>query len=517
MTTEISANNTRIAKNAMYMYLRMGIIMLVSLYTSRVVLSNLGITDYGIYNIVGGFIAAFSFVSGPLEAATQRFYNFELGRNNITQVNVVFNMSIIIYFVLSLILFILIEIIGLWFIQNKMLLPTERLNAAIFTFELSLVTFVFSLLKIPFDSLIIANEKMSFYAWMSIFDVVFRLLNAFSLTYFTIDKLELYSTNALIITLIGITFLVFYCLRKFKYVYFTNIKKIWDKKTFYSLFSFSGWSLFGSVATMTATQGLNILLNIFYGVIVNAAMGISNQINSAITQFVSNFQIAFRPQIVKYFAVGQIDELKTLINRTSRLSYMLLFGLLCPIWFNIHYLLDIWLGSENVPEYAAAFSILMTIYTLLESFSAPLWMTVQATGNIRKYQIIISSVIFMNIILAYIFLKLGFSPTVVLVIKCCLDLLYLMVRLLFMHSIINLSILSFFKKVIQPTAIVSLLSIVVLFLLSLIIHSGLIRLIVTVLTFVILYVPLVFYIGLVKSEQIVIINYISSKLIKLIE
>ena len=512
MPSDVSENNKRLAKNTMYMYIRMGVTMLVSLYTSRVILQNLGVSDYGIYNIVGSVIAAFAFISGPLGTATQRFYNYELGKGNTNQVNVVFNMSLIIYIILSLFLFVIIEIAGIWFIQNKMELPVERMDAAIFAFHMSVITFIFGLIKLPFDALVVANEKMSFYAWISILDVVLRLLNAFSLVFFLFDKLELYTVNLLLITIIGLLFTVIYSLRKFKYIRFCKPKQIWDKPTFNALFSFSGWSLFGSVASMTANQGLNILLNMFYGVIVNAAMGIANQVNTAITQFVSNFQVAFRPQIVKYYAAGQIEELQQLINRTARLSYMLLFGLICPLWFNMQYILEIWLGEGNVPEYAATFSILMMVYALFETLSAPMWMTVQATGSIKKYQIVISIIIFMNIVISYIFLKIGFKPTIVLEIKCCLDLIYLATRLLFMRSMINMSIRSFFNDVLLPIGIISFVSIVLLLLISYHIESHLVQLIVSVVVFALLYIPLIFRVGLTKNEQIVVLAYINNKI-----
>ena len=496
------------------MYIRMGVTMIVSLYTSRIILQNLGVSDYGVYNIVGSVIAAFSFISGPLGTATQRFLNFELGRGNIKQANVFFNMSLIIYIILSLVLFAILEVGGIWFIHNKMELPVDRLNAAIFAFHISVITFVLSLIRLPFEALIIANEKMSFYAWLSILEVILKLLNAFSLSFFAFDKLKLFSTNVLVITFIGVLLIAIYNLCKFKYIKFGRLKEIWDKHTFYSLFNFSGWSLFGSVASMTANQGLNILLNVFYGVVVNAAMGVAGMVNSAICKFVDNFQVAFRPQIVKYYASGEIAQLQLLINRTARLSYLLLFGLMCPLWFNMQTVLELWLGRDSVPEYATAFSILMTIYTLLETLSAPMWMTVQATGNIKKYQIVISSVILANIVFSYIFLKIGFKPTVVLEIKCCLDLIYLAVRLWFMRSMINMSIRSFIKDVLMPMGVISAVSIATLLPLSYSIDSHLFQLIISVFVFVLIYIPLVFRVGLTQNERKVILVFINNKIRK---
>lgn len=482
--------------------------MLVSLYTSRVVLSNLGITDFGIYNVVGSFVAAFAFISGPLSGATQRFYNFELGRNNEKQVNVLFNMSFIIYLVLAIALFLIIQFAGLWFINNKMSLPPDRLEAAIFVFEFSIGSFVFSLLKTPFDSLIIANEKMSFYAWLSIIDVVLKLGNAFSLVLFVGDKLELFSVNVLVINIALMTTAVLYCLKKFNYIHFMPVKSFWNRQTFKSLFSFSAWSLFGSVATMTATQGISLLLNAFFGVVVNAALGVANQINNAVTQFVNNFQVAFRPQLVKYYASDQLTELKELILRTSKVSYFLLFWILCPIWFNIQYLLDLWLGSSNVPEYAGPFSILMTIYVLQESIQAPLFNTIQATGNIKKYQIVISSAIFSVIIISYVFLRMGFPPTTVLFVQFCVDFLYLIIRLRFVKKMISFSIRLFVKEVIVPIFIITALSMATMYILTTICQDSLQKLLFSVSIFITLYPLLVMFIGLNKRERTRILDYI---------
>ena len=494
-------NNKRIAKNTLYMYIRMGFTMLVSLYTSRIILQNLGVSDYGIYNIVGSVITSFAFISAPLGTATQRFYNFELGKDNKKQLNVIFNMSFVIYLFLALSLFIIIEVFGLWFIYNKMTLPESRFDAALFSFHLYLVTFVLGLLKIPFDALIIAHEKMAYYAWVSILEVVLKLLNAFSLAYLAVDKLELFAVNHVIISIIMLLMVVTYSLRRFEYIFFVRTKEIWDKEIFKSLLSFSGWTLFGSVASMTSNQGINILLNTFFGVIVNAAMGIASQVNSAITQFVHNFQVAFRPQIVKYYAGGNLLELCTLINRTSKLSYMLMFGLICPLWFNIQFVLELWLGQDNVPYYAASFCILMTIYALLESFSAPMWMTIQATGKIKKYQMVISSIMFMNIIFSYIFLSMGLNPTVVLEIKCCMDIIYLIVRLRFIKKMIGFPIRDYITNVIIPMLVISIVPILTLYAVSSYIQSRWHHLIFTIIVFYIIYAPCVLFVGMTKNER----------------
>lgn len=491
----------------MFLYVRMLLIMGVNLYTSRIVLQTLGVEDFGIYNVVGSIVVAFSFISGPLGSATQRYYNFELGRDDKAGLNLVFNHSVLIYALLSILIFIVIEIGGFWFIKNKMLLPNERLDVALFTFHFSLFAFVVGLFKTPFESLIIAHEKMSYYAYVSIVEVVLNLLNAYSLSFFSLDKLKLYAINRFLIIAIVFACVFIYTRRKFVYVYFV---RIWNKNVFKSLLSFSGWSLFGSVASMSANQGLNILLNVFFGVIVNAAMGIASQVNGAVNQFVSNFQVAFRPQIVKLYASGQLNQLRSLIMNTSKYSFLLLFGIVCPIIFNMHFILKLWLG--NVPEYATEFCILMLVYALLESLSAPMWMTIQATGNIRTYQLVISSVIFMNILLSFIFLKMGFPPIVVLKIKCCLDLVYLIIRLLFIRKMVQFSICLFFRNVIFRLILIVLVSVLVTYVFSLLFLDNWKRLLFVCMSFIMIYFPVVYFIGLERKEKDLLINLVMNKI-----
>lgn len=501
-----STNNKRIAINTMFLYIRMGISMLVGLYTSRIVLQALGIEDYGVYNVVGSFIVAFTFISGPLGTATQRFLNFELGRGDSGRLNKVFNLSLFTYVVLAAVLFLVIEVAGVWFLNNKMQLPAERIDAATFAFHISVITLLLNLIKTPFESLIIAYEKMSFYAYISIADVLLNLLNAFMLLYVAVDKLMLYSVNTLAITLIVGCTMVFYCIRNFKKVRIENPRKNWDFPLFKELMCFSGWSLFGSFASMTANQGLNILLNLFFGVVVNAAMGIASQVNAAVVQFVNNFQVAFRPQLVKYYAQGNIGALKSLIFNTSKYSYLLLFAIVCPVCFNIELLLKLWL--KNPPDYAAEFCIMMLIYALLETLSAPMWMTVQASGKIKKYQVVISGVMLLNIISSYLFLKAGFGPVTVLIIKCCLDVAYLIVRLFFMKVKIQLSIKDFCIRTLLPVSLVTSFAVSLTYITSVHCEKGYSHLGLTTGVFFVAYMFSLFFFGLNTNERSQIKKYI---------
>lgn len=444
--TQNSENNKRIAKNTLFLYIRMGVIMLVQLYTSRVILQTLGVEDYGIYNIVGAVVISLSFITGPLSTATQRFLSFELGKKNTERIKDIFSMSLIVYGILSIILLIVAETVGLWFLNHKMDIPADRLYAANWVFQCSIITFIINILNTPFNSAIIAYEKMSFYAYISIFEAIAKLAIVYFLLLYTQDKLILYGILVVIVTLSVTTLYKLYC---GKYLKDIKIHFVKNKQLLKQLLSFSGWSLFGSIASMSTEQGLNLLLNLFFGVTVNAAMGIANQVSAAVNQFVINFQTAFRPQIVKSYAEGNIEYLHQLICRSSKFSFLLLFMIVCPIFLNINFILCLWLGN-NVPQYTSEFCKLILIYAMIESLSAPLWMTVQATGKIKTYQLGISTIMSFNLISSYILLRKGFSPEIVLTVKCILSLIYLIFRIYTVQKQTNLKIKTFICQTLIP-------------------------------------------------------------------
>lgn len=507
MDTKYQANNKRIAKNTFILYVRMGITMIVQLYTSRVVLQALGVIDYGIYNIVGTVVVMFSFISNPLSTATQRFYNYELGRSDFNKLNKVFNISIYIYAIIAIVMFLLMEPIGCWYIMKQMNIPAERINAAIIAFQFSLFSFLFSLIRTPYQSMIIANERMSFFAYVSIFEVILKLINAFSLSWFGFDRLIMFTLNQCSISIIYFILVLIYSKKEFLA---TKLRLIWDKQLFRQLFSFTGWSLFGSLASMSADQGVNVIINHFYGVTVNAAVGIASQVSSAVNQFVANFQVAFRPQMVKLYASDEQEALKNLIFSSAKFSYLLLFAIACPIIYNIDLLLKLWLG--NVPQYANEFVIFNIVYMLLETISAPLWMTIQATGKIKTYQLIISAVMFLNIVFSVIFLSAGFSPVVVIIIKCILAIVYFVVRILVVRKKIDLSILSFIYKVIIPIVFVTILSSLVYVISFKFVSKSVSMMIVTTFVFYIVYLPSVISFCLSKSEREYLFSVIRNRL-----
>lgn len=432
------------------------LIMAVSLYTSRIVLNTLGVEDYGIYSIVGGVVILFSFFNNAMSIATQRFLSFELGRENIKQLRRTFSMSLNVHFGIALLILFFAETVGLWFLNTQLNIPAERMKAANWVYQFSILTFLVNIIRVPFHSTIIAYEKMSFYAYLSIIEALLKLGVVFLIQISLYDKLIFYGFLIFIVSLLILLVYKIYCNRNFdssRYYFF------WDIKLFKTLISFSGWSLFGSLANVGSKQGTNILLNIFYGVTVNAAMGIATQVNNAINGFVHNFQTAFRPQIVKSFASGDNKYLMQLIFQTSKFSFFLLYFIALPILLNTEIVLQLWL--KNVPEYAVGLVRLILIYSLLETISGPLWMTVQATGKIRKYQIIISFIILSNLWASYLFLKLGYSPYFVLWIRIFINFFSLVFRLIYLKKMISFPVLKFLKKVPLNLLLVVLISLVI--------------------------------------------------------
>ena len=499
-------NNKTIAKNTSYLYIRMLITMVVQLYISRVVLNLLGVEDYGIYNIVGGIVVLFSFINNSLASATQRFLNFELGRGDIEQTQRVFSMSLSIHIVVSIVVILLAETIGLWFLNTQMNIPIERIAAANWVYQFSILTVCVSFIQVPYYASVVAYERMSFFAGIAIVEVILKLLIVFLLTYIDFDKLKLYSILTFSVSVIILACYKYYCnanINISKYQYF------WDRNMFVQLLDFSGWMLLGAAAGIGATQGVNILINIFYGVTVNAAIGISNQVNAAVNQFVSNFQTAFMPQIIKLYAAGDMAQLHKLIERSSRFSFLLLFALACPLILNMDFILHVWLG--NIPEYASVFCILILIYSLVEAISKPVGFVIHATGKIKYYNIIMSTALFMNIAFSFLFLKWDFSPEVVLIIYIFVGVICLIIRMIFAKHYKTLNTSIFIHNVVLRCIAVILLVLPISWYVSTFFTQWQ-----SLLTTLVVFIPIntiaSYYLGLTKSERIKLLNFILMKL-----
>lgn len=450
---ETQSDNKRVAKNTILLYGRMILLLAVSLFTSRVVLSALGFEDYGIYNVVGGVVTMFSFINMALTNSTSRFITFSLGKGNLDDSRQVFNACLIVHIVIALIIILLSETIGLWFIFNKMVIPECRIYSASWVYQFSVIACVASILYAPFNATIIAHEKMGAFALISILDVFLKLLIAYYISASEKDRLILYAFLILCVSLIDILIYLIYCKRNFLEVKFVRIK---NQNTPKEIMSFAGWSMIGNMAYVGYTQGVNILLNIFYGPVVNAARGVATQLQNAVVGFVTNFQMAVNPQITKSYAQGNFGRLHTLVYASSKFSFFLLLCFILPISIESKKILSIWL--VEVPDYAVQFSILTLFTRLIDTLSNPLGIANNATGTIRKYQIFEGGSLLLIVPIAYIILEIGGNPTSVFWVQLIIMYAVQLLRLKLVCFKIQMTIKEYCRKVlfkIIPVALVS--------------------------------------------------------------
>lgn len=446
-------SNLNIAKNTLMLYIRMLVIMFANLYMSRIVLAGLGVDDFGTYGIVGGVVTFFLFIKTAVNSAISRFLSFEIGAGNSEKAENIFSLSITIQVVLALLIIFLGETVGLYFVNNFLVFPESRLSAANFAYQFSLFTAVVSFMQLPFNSLIISHEKMGVYAYISIFEAAAKLACAYAITISPWDKLKMYSAFLFIAAFCVFFLYRFFALRiapNFRYRFF------WDKKLFSELFGFSFWSLFGSVANIFNLQGVNVLMNMFLGVGVNAAMGIATQISNAIISFSYNFQTAFNPQIVKRFSAKNMEAMHTLVFIASKVSFFIVFILGLPVVVNTDFVLDLWLGKY--PMYTVEFTQLMIMYSIITAFNGPLIIGIQATGQIKFYQIVFS-IIFLSIIpIGYIILKAGLSPVWIFIAKIFINILITFWRVYYVGGKIKMRRILFVKDVILRISTVATIS-----------------------------------------------------------
>ena len=494
-----SANNKRIAKNTILLYFRMLLTMFVSLYTSRVVLQTLGIDDYGIYNVVGGVVAMFSVLSGSLSAAISRFITFELGRNDMEKLKRVFSSAVTIQIALSLLIIILAETIGLWFLNNKMVIPFGRLIAANWVYHFSILTFAINLISIPYNAAIIAHEKMSAFAYISILEVIGKLLVAFTIAISPIDKLIYYGCLLMLIAIIIRMVYSYYCKKHFTEC---TYQFILDKSLLKQMFGFAGWNFIGASSAVLRDQGGNIVMNLFCGPAVNAARGIAMQVNHAIYGFVANFMTAMNPQITKSYASGDHKYMMTLVFQGARFSFYMLLILSLPVIVNAPYILKMWLGI--VPEHTAHFVQLVLLFAMSESISTPLITAMLATGKIRNYQLIVGGLQMMNLPISYFCLKAGFMPECVIIIAIILSQCCLATRLILLKKMIHLPVVQYLKNVYLNVIVVSLVAIFVPLLMHQYADSGFLQFILNSIVCLICTIITIYFIGCTKQERILI-------------
>ncbi len=454
MSASEQQNNKRIAKNTLLLYFRMLLTMGVSLYTSRVVLQTLGVEDFGIYNVVGGVVAMFTMLSGSLSAAISRFLTFELGKNNREKLKRIFSSAVTIQLFLSTVIVVAAESVGLWFLNSKMNIPAERIEAANWVLQLSILSFCINLVSVPYNAAIIAHEKMSAFAYVSILEAVGKLAIAWGIILSPMDKLKFYAVLMCCVSLLIRFVYGWYCKRHFEEC---RYHFVFDKGLLRQMFNFAGWNFIGASSAILRDQGGNVLLNLFCGPAVNAARGIAFQAQNAILQFTTNFMTALNPQITKNYANGNHSYMMTLIFQGARLSFYMLLVLSLPILMKAEYVLSIWL--KNVPDYAALFTQLIMIFVMCESISSPLITAMLATGNIRNYQIIVGGFQLMNFPISYILLKNGFGPEIVFIVAIVVSMCCLASRLSLLKKLIGLNVGAFLKKVVFNVIAVSIASV----------------------------------------------------------
>ena len=501
-----SSPTRRIARNTLMLYFRQMLIMAVSLYTVRVVLNTLGAEDYGIYNVVAGVVTMFGFVNNTMATSTQRFLNFTIGKKDKEKTQQTFNSSVLIHFGIALIFILLAESVGLWFVNSRLNIPPERHPAALWCYQFSVMTTVFNVLRVPYNAMIIAYEKMSFFAGMSIIEASLKLVVVYLLLIATADKLVVYSGLLTFLSIVILLCHKIYYSKKFESSHFHRIRDVALVK---ELLGFSGWSLLGATANVANQQGTNIVLNIFTNVAVNAAMGIATQVNTAVYSFVGNFQTAFNPQLVKSYAAGETGRFESLVIRSSKFSFFLLSLLVTPLYIHCPYVLGVWL--QDVPEYAVSFVRLILLWSLVDSLNGPLWMSIQATGNIRKYQLIVSILIFANLPLSIVALKLNAPPQAILIIRLALAVITTIWRMFFLRGRVGLPVKEFAFNVVARCTSVFVAGFLATAFLSFRLTPDLGGLIVSCLWSLAANLSLMYTLGMTKAERNIIHSFLRSR------
>lgn len=482
--------------------------MAICLYTSRVVLNTLGVEDYGIYNVVGGVIAMFGFINGSMASATQRYITFALGKGNFGNLQKVFCTALQIHALIAFLIIIIGETVGLWFMYEQMKIPADRIDAAFWVLQCSIMSTVIMILSVPYNADIIAHEKMSAFAYISVLEVVLKLAVVYALLIFSYDKLVLYAFLILVVQIF-----IRFCYSRYCNKHFEESKYywIWDKSLFKEMTSFAGWSLFGNLSSVLFGQGLNMLLNVFFGPVVNAARAIAVQAQSAIQQFVGNFQMALNPQITKTYAKGELDEMHKLMFRSARFSFYLLFFLSLPVLFETEQFLTVWL--KVVPENTVIFLRIMICISLIFTLSNPLMIANQATGKIRKYQMICGSIQLMILPISYVFLKLNFPAYSVFIVHFIIELITQCIRMMLLKPLIGLTMKDYLFNVYSKVILVVALSVIIPLILHLNMDNTIMRSFLVCILSLLSVLFVAYRVGLSRKER----EFIKSKLIIILQ
>lgn len=499
-----SANNKRIAKNTIMLYARMIIFMVVSLYTSRVVLNSLGVEDFGVYNVVTGFVIAFGFLNSAMNASVQRFLTVEFKSDNIDRLNKIFNMSVMIHLILALLMVAIAEPIGIYFVSHKLVIPSERMQAAMWIFHLSVLSLFFNIMNVPYRALIVTHEDMGAFALISLFEVFAKLAVAVLIAFVLFDKLIFYGLLLAGVAVLVQIFYMIFCISKYNKE--VSFHFFWERKLFNEMCSFAGWNLIGVFAGIAYNQGVNIVLNLFGGPVVNAARAIAFQVSGAANQLVTNFQMAVNPPIMKSY-VAKDGKAELLVYSSSKISALLLMFIAIPAIAETPYILQLWL--KTVPDYTVALTRLALVDAIVCSMAGPLHTLFQATGNIKRYQLIISSILLLNLPISYVFLKLGCEYEVTIIIAIVLSLLAIGARLHLVTKFAAINVCGFWQNVVCRVLCVLFTCCIFLSIPMCALNEGFARLLAVVLTSTISLCFGIFVFGLDKKEKSIVVGYVN--------
>lgn len=489
-------NNKRIAKNTIVLYVRMIFVLLVALYTSRVLLDVLGVEDYGVYNVVGGVVTMLGFFNGAMVSSTQRFFSFAIGQEDVEQLNRNYSTILLIQGGLALLVILLAETIGLWFVMTYLVIPPERMSAALWVYHFAVFSFVLSMLQVPFTALIITHERMNVYALISIGDVALKLLLVLALPYLPFDKLISYAVLLFCVALITCSAYVLYCKVRLRYV---RVIKRFDRNLFRVLLSYMGWNLWGNSAAVIMGQGINILLNIFFGPAVNAARAIAYQVQGALSQLVFNFHLSLNPSIVKSYSRSDICYMHSLIYKGARLSYLLIFIISLPLLLELPYFMGLWL--KEVPDHVITFTRMTIIYIGIDSVTLVLMTGAQASGRIKDYMLSVSALQITALPACYISFRLGAPPEAAFYVPIAIAIASILVRLIVISPLIHLSPLLFVKKVVLAVLIVTVISSTLCVLIKYYCDSMGVSPLVSAFLYMIITSIVIYYLGLEKPER----------------
>lgn len=496
--------NTTIAKNTLFLSLRMVFVLFVSLYTSRVFLNVLGVEDYGISNVVAGFVSMFSFLNTSLANAIQRFYNAELGKNGSKGITKVYNTSLVIQGIIALFVVALLESVGLWYLYEKMVIPSDRFEVAFWLYQFSTISAAVVIMQSPFTAAVMAYERMNTYAVISILEVILKLGFALALPYISIDRLLMYGAFYMVLSILTFLSYFIYSKKEFNELHF---QRSYKKSMFKDMISFSGWNLCGTFACMIREQGLNMVLNIFFGPIVNAARGVAYQVSGALQGFVSNLSLAAKPQMVQSFATGDSSRTIKLMYTMSKLSFIFLFVLSVPVIFNIDYILHLWLGNV-VPDHAANFVILVIITNFMNNLNAPLSNVVYATGNMRNYEVTFSVINLLIIPISFIVLKLGAPAEMAFIVYLVMTVFVQIGCLLVIHTLTKISLSDYFMSLIVPIVIVACITLPLIYIINFYLQQKLIGIVIEYIVITLLSSVLFYYVVLDSTEKKFVNNII---------